>query len=88
MGKPKNHCDLCHVKNKAWKDGRFFGIAYCKEHPKQPLIVLNEHRAELNKEEMVEMERLAQKHWPGSKARGKGCGSILDHYHEHRILRR
>ena len=85
MGKSKNHCDLCHVKNKTWSEGRFFGIGACRNHSKQPLIVLNEHRAELDEEEVVEMERLAQKHWPGSRARGKGMRSNRFHAHEHYI---
>ena len=83
MGKPTNHCDLCHVKNKAWSEGRFFGIASCKDHPGQPLIVLNEHRVELDEEEMVEIERLAQKRLPNYRARKTGLHSIKSHFHEH-----
>lgn len=87
MGKSKNHCDLCHVKNKTWSEGRFFGIRACKNHPKQPLIVLNEHRAKLDEEEVIEMERLAQKYWLGSTGRGF-MKSNLVHYHDHRLLKK
>ena len=87
MGKPKNYCELCHVKNKAWSEGRFFGIASCKNPGcgGKPLIVLKEHRAELSEDEKEEMEQLAQKYWPGYRARDKGMRSILSHYHEHYI---
>ena len=85
MGKPKNYCELCHVKNKAWSEERFFGIASCKNHPKQSLIILAEHRAKLTEDEEKEMEKLAQKYWPGSKERGY-MGSLKTHWHDHRIL--
>ena len=85
MGKSRNYCDLCHVKNKAWIQGNFFGIASCRNHPRQPLIVLTEHRAELTEKEKKEMEELAQEKWPGYKPRRKGMGSLPEHFHEHYV---
>jgi len=86
VGKPNDKCDLCHVKNRAWSEGQFFGIGSCKHHPGQPLIVLNEHCAELTEEQRVKVEKLGQKYFgPRFKARGKGMKSNSFHYHEHYV---
>jgi hypothetical protein len=83
MGKPKNYCDLCHVKNKAWTHGKFFGIASCKNHFGQPLIVLAEHKAELTEEEKEELLYVEQKYLKNYRKREKEEQDEKQHWHQH-----
>lgn len=78
----KRKCRLCDV-NPAEKDlGLFYLIEKC-DTCKIPIIVLKEHRKDLNEEESAEFKRLLEKEFPEYKSRGIGMRTIPDHWHEH-----
>ena len=62
MAKRKK-CKLCKVKRKEWEERNFFGVK-CNKHF-VPLIVLCEHRSEINKVEEEVLKNLIKKYYPG-----------------------
>jgi len=55
-------CKMCKVKKKLWESENFFGVK-CNKHF-MPLIILKEHRIEINKKEINELLKICVKKYP------------------------
>ncbi len=64
MGKKRRtcKCPLCHIKRKVWEDKGFFGIS--DKYTGKPMIVLTEHRGNLQGDEKNIILKLKDKYHP------------------------
>lgn len=76
-------CCLCRITDFDWEEGNFLG-AICRTCC-VPMIILKEHKSELNQEEVEEKKRLISKYYPDLEERGIGMRDIKDHWHEHLV---
>lgn len=62
MGKSSKKCKLCKVKRKTWENENFFGVN-CRKHF-VPMIVLQEHKDKITKDEIQELKQLIKQYHP------------------------
>lgn len=65
-------CKFCNPTNeKAWKEDSFYGFqcSTCT-NGNTAFVVLNDHRANISDQEMVEFEKDIQKHYPDLVPKG------------------
>jgi hypothetical protein len=78
-------CELCEVpeEDKKWSEDGFFGIICRLCH--LPMVVCEDHTAELETVDQEKAKELAEKYFPGRWPRGLGMRSCQNHYHEHYV---
>ena len=76
-------CRLCTEEDPDWREGSFFGVTCDTCHV--PMVVLDEHRAELTWREQLEFGALRKRRFPDHHPRDRGMRSIRDHWHWHMI---
>ena len=80
----KKKCRLCDAYPADKDLGLFYLVEQC-DNCKIPIVVLKEHRKDLNEEESFEFKRLLEEEFPNYKPRGIGMRTIPDHWHEHLV---
>jgi len=59
----KSKCKLCKIKRPHWEEGSFFGVRCKNKHV--PIIMLKEHKKNLNKSEQEELKSLLNTKFDG-----------------------